>query len=348
MNNEELSISDLARITGTQRRTIRSYIALGLLRGPDTVGRNASYGRHHLDRLRAIRWLRDQERLGLPEIRLRLQTLGDEDIASLANRLLGTDSLAPNEGRESKTASALEYIRALRASLKLEQEPASAEGIIDDEITRATTPPEVTDAETRVERGKSSDSRPATASGLWRRNRAVSHQSSLSTSPPARFFAGLEEPDMLRSAEGLLETRSADLEGFARAAFELRTELSRRDELLAHQLKDLNGAIHDLRAQTADFRKHESELRGRLASTQAELERLRHAHEPTVIAAVGPANLATDPGTPPRIDTFVRISILTDVEILIRGVPDGEKLKRIQRHAENLRIALLEDGGYDR
>src|SRR4051812_26756812 len=111
MPNEELTLSDLARMTGTERRTIRSYIAEGLLRGPDTLGRNASYSRHHLDRLRAIRVLRDQDRLGLTEIRRQFLTLNDEGIASIASRLQGPDVAAPGGGPHADEVSTLDYIR---------------------------------------------------------------------------------------------------------------------------------------------------------------------------------------------------------------------------------------------
>src|SRR5215471_689588 len=87
--NGEFTLAELARETATEPRTIRSYITEGLMRGPDAVGRNARYSRHHLDRLCAIRVLRDQERLGLGEIRRRFLTLTDEEIASIAARLHG-------------------------------------------------------------------------------------------------------------------------------------------------------------------------------------------------------------------------------------------------------------------
>src|SRR3954469_10748872 len=142
MANEELSLTDLARITGTERRTIRSYIAEGLLRGPDKVGRNASYSRHHRDRLRAIRVLRDQDGLGLVEIRRQFLTLSDEGIASIANRLQGANFAEPSEGRQTDVASVLDYIRALRANLKAEQESAPTEGTAEDQFTAAITRPD--------------------------------------------------------------------------------------------------------------------------------------------------------------------------------------------------------------
>src|SRR5262245_61497547 len=122
--NGEYTLSELARETGIEPRTIRSYIAEGLLRGPDAVGRNASYSRHHYDRLCAIRVLRDQEGLGLSEIRQRFLTLSDEAVASIAARLRGPNAVAQGE---VDPLSALDYVRALRRKLKAEREIASTD-----------------------------------------------------------------------------------------------------------------------------------------------------------------------------------------------------------------------------
>ena len=51
----ELSLAELAERSGTPGRTIRFYIARGLLAGPFKAGRGASYGEAHLARLAEIR-----------------------------------------------------------------------------------------------------------------------------------------------------------------------------------------------------------------------------------------------------------------------------------------------------
>ena len=86
------------------------------------MGRNASYSRHHYDRLCAIRVLRDQEGLGLSEIRQRFLTLGEEAIASIAARIRGPNAVSQGE---IDPASALDYVRALRRKIKAEREIAS-------------------------------------------------------------------------------------------------------------------------------------------------------------------------------------------------------------------------------
>lgn len=78
------SLPDLERETKTSGRTIRYYISQGLL--PPAFGRGptATYDLGHLLRLRLIASLKE-ERLGLQEIRDRLNGLTDDDIAALLN-----------------------------------------------------------------------------------------------------------------------------------------------------------------------------------------------------------------------------------------------------------------------
>jgi len=67
----ELSLAELAERSGTPGRTIRFYIARGLLAGPLKAGRGASYGEAHLARLAEIReW--QEKGLTLTEIARRL------------------------------------------------------------------------------------------------------------------------------------------------------------------------------------------------------------------------------------------------------------------------------------
>jgi len=52
---DELSLAELADKSGTPARTIRFYIAKGLMPGPFKAGRGASYGAEHLQRLAEIK-----------------------------------------------------------------------------------------------------------------------------------------------------------------------------------------------------------------------------------------------------------------------------------------------------
>ena len=45
---EALTLADLSTATGIPGRTIRFYIAQGLLDGPDTAGRTARYSPRHM------------------------------------------------------------------------------------------------------------------------------------------------------------------------------------------------------------------------------------------------------------------------------------------------------------
>jgi DNA-binding transcriptional MerR regulator len=68
----ELKLDELAQRTGVSPRTVRYYIAQGLLPSPGRLGPMTRYGREHVDRLRLIKQLQE-ERLSLAEIRSRLE-----------------------------------------------------------------------------------------------------------------------------------------------------------------------------------------------------------------------------------------------------------------------------------
>jgi DNA-binding transcriptional MerR regulator len=100
----DLSLQDLAAVADVTPRTIRYYIAQGLLPAPEGAGPGARYGDAHLARLRLIRQLQ-REHLPLAEIRSRLTGLDDAAIADLVARPL--DVAAPT--------SAIDYVRGLLA-----------------------------------------------------------------------------------------------------------------------------------------------------------------------------------------------------------------------------------------
>ena len=52
---DELTFAELAASAGLPGRTIRFYIAKGLLPGPVKAGRGATYGKEHLETLRSIK-----------------------------------------------------------------------------------------------------------------------------------------------------------------------------------------------------------------------------------------------------------------------------------------------------
>ena len=66
-----MSLDELAEKSGVPGRTIRFYIARGVLPGPRRPGRSAEYGTDHLERLERIRGLQAEGRT-LAEIGLAL------------------------------------------------------------------------------------------------------------------------------------------------------------------------------------------------------------------------------------------------------------------------------------
>ena len=58
--SKRYSLRELADKAGIPGRTLRFYIARGLLPGPDKAGRNAEYGEKHLAQLQRIRELQSQ------------------------------------------------------------------------------------------------------------------------------------------------------------------------------------------------------------------------------------------------------------------------------------------------
>ncbi|RKT38048.1 MerR family transcriptional regulator [Thiocapsa rosea] len=104
--NETLDINSLSRTADVPVRTIRYYLAEGLLPSPNGRGPAASYSREHLDRLRLIRRLQDAHQ-PLALIKSRLAGL---DPAGVAQALAEVEGAVSNEPR-----SAADYVRRVMA-----------------------------------------------------------------------------------------------------------------------------------------------------------------------------------------------------------------------------------------
>ena len=61
--DEEMTLAELAEASGLAARTIRFYIARGLLDGPVKAGRAAAYTAEHLGRLEKIKKLQAEGRM---------------------------------------------------------------------------------------------------------------------------------------------------------------------------------------------------------------------------------------------------------------------------------------------
>jgi DNA-binding transcriptional MerR regulator len=120
MMNTELTLDDLANLSKMPIRTLRYYIQEGLLPGPDTRGKFASYSRQHLDRIKMIQRLKDKY-LPLQQIKQLLENMSEDDIHQM---LQYQDEVYPSinqpqleinqEVHPTEPGSkALDYIRAL-------------------------------------------------------------------------------------------------------------------------------------------------------------------------------------------------------------------------------------------
>jgi DNA-binding transcriptional MerR regulator len=97
------SLADLCDLAEVTPRTVRYYIAEGLLRSPGT-GPGAKYDDGHLARLRIIRRLQ-REHLPLAEIRNRLRALSDDEVREIV--------ASP---QQPPAGSAADYVRSVLAS----------------------------------------------------------------------------------------------------------------------------------------------------------------------------------------------------------------------------------------
>jgi len=100
--DERYALTELADLAGVTPRTVRYYLAQGLLPAVGQTGPGAKYDERHLARLRLIRRLQI-EHLPLAEIRRRMDDLTDDQIRDLAG------AGEPEPPRES----ALEYLRGV-------------------------------------------------------------------------------------------------------------------------------------------------------------------------------------------------------------------------------------------
>ncbi len=100
----DYTLSELARLADVTPRTIRYYVAQGLLPSPDAAGPATRYGDAHLARLRLIKRLQ-REHLPLAEIRAQLLAMTDDQIAQAA------EATEPKPRLDSDTA--LSYVRDL-------------------------------------------------------------------------------------------------------------------------------------------------------------------------------------------------------------------------------------------
>lgn len=121
---EELSLAELADASGLHPRTIRSWVAQGLLPGPLSRGPAARYPGDQLERILAIRTMKELLGMSLADIRQELLVAPADRIAALAQKAptivpeqsgAMSSPLPPPTPPDADPAAALDYFRALRA-----------------------------------------------------------------------------------------------------------------------------------------------------------------------------------------------------------------------------------------
>lgn len=113
MPSAEPTLAELAAASGLEPRTIRSWVAQGLIPAPRSRGPGARYPADTLERLMAIRGMRDRLGMPLAAIRQELLVATVEQLQAHAERAA---DLAPEPAEPAPAASsALDYLRDLRA-----------------------------------------------------------------------------------------------------------------------------------------------------------------------------------------------------------------------------------------
>lgn len=125
----ELSLVELAAASGVEGRTIRSWVAQGLLPAPLTRGPAARYPADTLERVLAVCAMRDALGMPIAEIRKELLVADRDQIRGYANRAAGLaqeaqPSPAATE-RAPATSSALDYISRLRTRAGTDVTPSA-------------------------------------------------------------------------------------------------------------------------------------------------------------------------------------------------------------------------------
>ena len=111
---QEYTIESLSKLVGLQRRTIRNYITQGLLRGPESLGRNARYTDYHLKRLKLIKQMKLVLNLSLSEIRRLLNTAGANEDLTFGDIKLAAGSM-PHDETETESSGLSEAMAPMSA-----------------------------------------------------------------------------------------------------------------------------------------------------------------------------------------------------------------------------------------
>ena len=117
---DEYSLQELARRTGQNPRTLRSWATRGLLDGPTSMGRSARWPAADLLRIRAVQALRQDPSTSLDEIQAMFRSASLEDLQGWVDRVHPGATEDTSDVELESTETALEYVRALRDQLRTE------------------------------------------------------------------------------------------------------------------------------------------------------------------------------------------------------------------------------------
>lgn len=124
MPDDLLTLAELSERSGVEIRTLRSWIAQGVVPGAENAGRNARYSRAALTRARAARAMREIYGMSLPDIRKDLLIADEakiEAFAALAGSAPGAAGAGPAPGPAPSPSppartSAADYLRNLKSA----------------------------------------------------------------------------------------------------------------------------------------------------------------------------------------------------------------------------------------
>ena len=126
MDGERLTLSELTAAADVSVRTVRYYIAEGLLPPPEGSGPGSAYTQGHLDRLRLIQRLKEAY-LPLKEIRRRLSGLSADEVRSVlaAGDPRAAPAASPTSGMlyDESLAGARDYLALLESGEQYRTEP---------------------------------------------------------------------------------------------------------------------------------------------------------------------------------------------------------------------------------
>lgn len=354
-NQTSFSLDELSHESGFETRVIRSFIEQGLMRGPTSLGRYARYSRHHLERLQAIKILKEKQGLRLSEVRQQLLLMSDAEIEALAE----TGSYVAKAG----DTTALDYILSQSAQFDTGQVQAlSSSSAADDVIRKVSDDSISSQADAGRIHSDKSEGNPRSLTDAIKKKLGLKPKSERSMG--LRLHGGDATPEGLAEHVRLTAAR-AQQENFS------------KEDVLGESAFDANHVLQNCSSEgsnidsSLEMLPSQNDENKYTASTS---EPDREDKPPHLVAAENDVWEAFDDQriTQNRLATPVdrlvfglqqqvgsktvrkqakkevwhRIQVTPDIELSVRGIQNEQHLARLERVADYLR-ELLTGGGYD-